>query len=225
MFSIAGLAIFVIVVAANWWLGLWSNLLSLVNFLLAALIASSIYENVAALLANLDPTIKTYDYLLEFISVWLVFFVSFAVLRGITEGLSAYRLQFDKVTELIGRSLLSAWLGFAFLQFTMFTFHLAPIAPSDYAPNAQESVLGFGPDRMWLSLIQSRSRGALSADKASDQFGLAKGYNLQVHPDDTDLNARVFDPKGQFILRQTKRRKDLANYPTLRKGDGKKRRR
>jgi len=67
-------------------------------------------------------------------------------------------------------------------------------------------------------LIQSRSRGALSTDKASDQFGLAKGYNLPVHPDDTDLNARVFDPNGQFILRQTKRRKDLSNYPTLRQG-------
>lgn len=223
MFALAGIVIFLVVAAANWWLGLWSNLLSLVNFLLAALIASSIYENVAALLAGANPNINTYDYLLEFVSVWLVFFVSFAVLRGVTEALSAYRLQFDKVTELIGRSLLSAWLGFAFLQFTMFTFHLAPIAPSDFATNPQESVLGFGPDRMWLSLIQSRSRGALSADKASTQFGLAKGYNLPVHPDDKDLNARVFDPKGQFILRQTKRRKDLAGYPTLRKGDAKRR--
>jgi len=218
MFTLAGIAIFLVVAAANWWLGLWSNLLSLVNFLLAALVASSIYENVAALLANANPNIKTYDYLLEFISVWLIFFVTFAVLRGITEAMSAYRLHFDGVTELIGRSLLSAWLGFAFLQFTMFTFHLAPIAPSDFATNPTEKVLGFGPDRMWLSLIQSRSRGALSTDKASDQFGLAKGYNLPVHPDDTDLNARVFDPNGQFILRQTKRRKDLSNYPTLRKG-------
>ena len=218
MFYLLALALFLIVAGANWWLGLWSNLLSLVNFLLAALLASSIYENVAALLAEASPNIKTYDYLLEFISVWLVFFVTFAVLRGITEALSAYRLQFDNVTELIGRSLLSAWLGFAFLQFTMFTFHLAPIAPSDYAVNPRESVLGFGPDRMWLSLIQSRSRGALSADKASTQFGLAKGYNLPVHSDDTDLNARVFDPKGQFIIRQTQRRKDLAGYPTLRKG-------
>ena len=218
MLFLLALAIFAIVAGANWWLGLWSNLLSLVNFLLAALLASSIYENVAALLAGLNSTIKTYDYLLEFISVWLVFFVTFAVLRGITEFLSAYRLQFHNVTELIGRSLLSAWLGFAFLQFTMFTFHLAPIAPSDYATNPQESVLGFGPDRMWLSLIQSRSRGALSAGKSSTQFGLAEGYNLPVHPDDTDLSARVFDPQGQFILRQTKRRKDLAGYPTLRKG-------
>lgn len=218
MFYLLALALFAIVVAANWWLGLWSNLLSLVNFLLAALVASSIYENVAALLANVSPEIKTFDYLLEFICVWLIFFLTFGILRGITETLSAYRLQFDKMTELIGRSLLSAWLGFAFLQFTMFTFHLAPIAPSDYAVNPQESVLGFGPDRMWLSLIQSRSRGALSTTKESTQFGLADTYDLPVHPDDTELDARVFDPKGQFILRQTKRRKDLAGYPTLRKG-------
>ena len=218
MFFLLALALFAIVFAANWWLGLWSNLLSLVNFLLAALLASSIYENVAALLASLSPEIKTYDYLLEFISVWLIFFLSFGFLRAFTEFLSAYRLKFDNLTELIGRSLLSAWLGFAFLQFTLFTFHLAPIAPSDYASNAQESVLGFGPDRMWLSLIQSRSRGALSAGKESNQFGLAEKYNLPVHPDDTKLNARVFDPNGQFILKTIKQRKDLANYPTLRKG-------
>jgi hypothetical protein len=218
MFYLLALAIFTIVVAANWWLGLWSNLLSLVNFLLAALLASSIYENIAALLASLSPMIQSYDYLLELISVWLVFFLSFGVLRGATEFLSAYRLKFDKMTELIGRSVLSTWLGFAFLQFALFTFHLAPIAPSDFSPNAQQSVLGFGPDRMWLSLIQSRSRGALSAGKESTQFGLAGRYDLPVHPDDSKLNARVFDPNGQFILRQTKRRKDLAGYPTLRKG-------
>jgi len=158
MFYLLALAIFALVFGANWWLGLWSNLLSLVNFLLAALLASSIYENVAALLSGAAPMIKTYDYLLEFISVWLVFFVTFAVLRGITEFLSAYRLQFDKVTELIGRSLLSAWLGFAFLQFTMFTFHLAPIAPDDYAVNPQESVLGFGPGRKVIDAVRAGQR-------------------------------------------------------------------
>lgn len=218
MFYLVAIALFTIVVAANWWLGLWSNLLSLVNFLLASLVASSIYENVAALLAGAAPMIKSYDYLLEFVSIWLIFFLTFGILRGMTEFLSAYRLQFDNMTELIGRSLLSAWLGFAFLQFACFTFHLAPIAPSDYATNAQESVLGFGPDRMWLSLIQSRSRGALSTGKEATQFGLAGKYDLPVHPDDTKLDARVFDPNGQFILQKTQRRKDLAGYPTLRKG-------
>ena len=218
MFYLLAIAIFAIVVAANWWLGLWNNLLSLVNFLLAALLASSLYENVAALLASASPMIKSYDYLLEFISVWLIFCASFGVLRGLTEFLSAKRVQFDNLTELIGRSLLSVWLGFAFLQFTMFTFHLAPLAPSDYAVNPRESVLGFGPDRMWLSLIQSRSRGALSAGKSSTQFGLADTYSLPVHADDTELDARVFDPNGQFILEKTQRRKNLAGHPTLRKG-------
>jgi uncharacterized membrane protein required for colicin V production len=218
MFYLLALAIFAIVVAANWWLGLWSNLLSLVNFLLAALIASSFYENVATKLSSINENIASYDYLLDFICVWLLFFVSFGILRGITEVLSAKQVQFDKITELAGRSVLSAWLGFAFLQFALFTFHLAPIAPSDYAVNPKESVLGFGPDRMWLSLIQSRSRGALSSTKSSNQFGLASPYNLDVHPDDTKLEARVFDPMGQFILQKTQRRKDLAGYPTLRKG-------
>ena len=218
MFYLLALAIFIIVVAANWWLGLWSNLLSLVNFLLAALFASSFYESVAGILSGLSPEIKSYDYLLEFVCVWLLFFLTFGILRGITEALSAYRLKFDNATELIGRSLLSVWLGFAFLQFAVFTFHLAPIAPSDYAGDPNQSLLGFGPDRMWLSLIQSRSRGALSAGKQSTQFGLAGDYNLAVHPDDAELDARVFDPNGQFIHKNTQQRKNLSAYPTLRDG-------
>ena len=81
------------------------------------------------------------------------------------------------------------------------------------------ATLGIGPDRFWLAFIQSRSRGALSSSKAENMFAApAKGSN---HPDDPDhpnhaeLDARVFDPMGEFIPVNVARRAVLANSKTI----------
>jgi len=177
--------------------------------ILAGLIASAYYQGVAEMLSKS----MGYKDLVDFLAVWIVFVVSFIVLRMLTDITSGRRLNFDPLIEMIGQSVLSIWIACVFLAFTLFTLHLSPLTPSDFQANATDSTLGIGPDRMWLAFIQSRSRGALSASKEANF--LAKKYSLDDHPDDVELNARVFDPRGTFIQDNLTRRAKLAKKKAL----------
>jgi hypothetical protein len=204
MVIITVILLLILIPASTWWFGLWSNFLTLINFFISALIASSFYENAGIDLAN---QMSGYEGLTEFLSIWLIFLGSFVVCRAFTDSLSKYKLEFDYVTELVGRSIFSIWLALAFVSFTLFTFHLAPLHPDAFQADVETKTLGVGPDRMWMAFIQSRSRGALSTKK---QGNLSPPYRLPVHPDDVDLDARVFDPFGGFIEKYQKHRVRLS---------------
>ena len=107
MTILIALGTFFTVVGVSWWFGLWNNVLTLINFFLAALIASSFYENLARVL---QENLTTYAFLLDFISLWLLFFVSFVILRGLTELLSPIRLKFNFWVDIIGRSIVRPML-------------------------------------------------------------------------------------------------------------------
>ncbi len=198
--------LFILIPAATWWFGLWNNFLTLINFLIAALIASSYYETLAGQLAS---NLADYAKLADFLSLWILFVGSFLICRFVTEYLSGHKLEFDKVTELIGRSVLSIWIASVFVAFTLFSFHMAPWHPDAFQKDPEASTLGIGPDRMWLAFIQSRSRGALSTSRESDF--LTKAAPQSKHPDDADLgDVRVFDPEATFIDTWHKHRERLS---------------
>jgi phage-related holin len=209
MISLLIILTFFAVIASTWWFGIWNNLLTLMNMILAGLIASAFYEGLARTLQQS----MGYKNLVDFLAVWILFVVSFIVLRALTDITSSRKLNFDPLVEMIGQSILSIWIACVFLAFTLFTLHLSPLTPSDFQANATDSTMGIGPDRMWLAFIQSRSRGALSASKEANF--LAKKYSLEDHPDDVELNVRVFDPRGTFIQENLSRRTKLAAKKAL----------
>ncbi len=204
------LGIVFFIVGSTWWFGLWSNILNLISFFIAALVASSFYENVAYTLDGLEPS---YQYLTEFVALWGLFVITFVGLRMMTDMLSPVRLKFHPVLDYAGRSIVCLWLACAFISFTFFSLHLAPLPPDAVYQDPGQRELGVGPDRLWLAFIQSRSRGALSAYQQSAIFG---DYKLNVHPDDLELNARVFDPNGNFTFEQAARRWRMSQNPNLR---------
>lgn len=211
MITLLIIFIFIAVVASTWWFGIWNSLLTLINLILSGLIASSFYENVGdQLIANGMGDLKA---LISFVSVWLVFVVSFFVLRLVTDMTSTKKLKFDKTIEIVGQSALSVWIACVFTAFVCFTLHLSPLPPTAFQSDPSASTLGIGPDRMWLAFIQSRSRGALSSSKAKNL--LAKEYTGPEHPDDAELDARVFDPDGSFIPNHIERREQLSKRKTL----------
>lgn len=212
MLIFIAILLFVLIVASTWWFGLWSNLITLINLLLASMLASSIYEPVSDMLLGID---KSYRLLYDFISVWAVFLVAFFILRGITDVASAYRLKFDRITELVGRSILSIWIAAVFICFSFFTLQMAPLKPDLYAENVPKSEMGTIPDKMWLAFIQSRSRGALSASKSKSLF---KEYKLTPHPDDAGEDKRVFDPNANFLPYYAEKRRAIADREVLRVG-------
>lgn len=213
MLIFIAISMFILIVASTWWFGLWSNLITLVNLLLASMLASICFEPVSLKLLTIN---SSYRYLYDFIAVWLVFLLAFAVLRGVTDFLSGYRLKFDPITELVGRSVLSIWIAGVFVCFAFFTLQMAPLKPSVYAENVPKSEMGTIPDRLWLSFIQSRSRGALAAPKKTNF--LFAGYGLDDHRDDVEIDARVFDPRAEFLPYYSQKRRDIADRTVLRVG-------
>jgi len=129
---------FALIIASTWWFGLWTNLVTLINVLIASMLASSLYQPMAGALAGINDT---YRALYEFIGVWLVFCLAFFVLRAATDTLSRINLKFDPLTELIGRSVISAWTAGVFVCFTFFTMQMAPLAPSFYGSQTQVNAI------------------------------------------------------------------------------------
>ena len=210
MLFLIAVLVFALIIGTNWWFGAWNCLLNLMNFFLAALVASSFYENVAFEIVELD---SSFVLIADFVAVWLVFVVVFVVLRGITDLLSRYQLKVEPWVDYVGRGIFSFWLACGFLCFTFFTLHMAPLPPDSFQADLTTRTLGVGPDRFWLSFIQSRSRGALAESKQSSFF---PSYTLTGHPDDADLNARVFDPGAMFIFNNRSRRDAISRNKYLR---------
>lgn len=210
MFTLLILLVFIAVIASTWWFGIWNNLLTLINLLLAGLIASGFYENIVD---QLNQNVPDWKNVTSFISVWLTFVVSFIVLRSLTDMISSKRLKFERTTEIIGQSVLSVWIACVFVAFTCFTLHLSPVPPTVFQEDPGSSTLGIGPDRFWLAFVQSRSRGALSTPQEANF--LSSKFTGPSHPEDAELDARVFDAEGSFIPTNVIRRQELAERKTL----------
>ena len=203
------LAVFILVLLCTWFMGFWNNVITFVNTVFAACIASNYFEPVANLL---DGGSSTYTYMLDFVALWLLFFLSMVVLRTITDLLSKYRMNVDKWLELTGRSVFSLAIAWVFICFMHFTFHTAPFPPGPGNFQERPDSVNFAgaPDRLWLGFLQSRSMGALSA-------GLPVDYDTtRLHPSDRELGVMVFDSKGDFIYKYHERRVKLSEQEGLR---------
>lgn len=201
--------IFVIVAAARWFQGLWSNAIALINVLLAMMLAFNYFEPVADLL---DRVGHSYTYLWDFLALWGVFVLSFIPLRLLTDMLSRRRVAFDFWVEMVGRSLLSLWIAWLLISFICASLHTAPLGPHPLGFQRSPTAgcwLGLAPDRYWLGFLQSRSRGALSQSE-SDPGKLSR------QEQDRDAKVRIFDPESKFVLKYYHRRLEFAGQPGYR---------
>lgn len=202
MLTLVLLLIFLIVAAALWFQGLWSNTITLINMFLAVMLAFNYYEPLAALIEKNEAS---YTYLYDFLLLWGLFALSFGALRLCTDLLSRRRVVFNYWVEMIGRTVLALWIAWLFVGFTCATLHTAPLGrhPMGFqkTPTAG-NFLGTAPGRQWLAFMRSRSRGAFRRSESDPQ----KRSPLER---DKNLDARVFDPEGKFIWKYYQRR---ANF-------------
>jgi uncharacterized membrane protein required for colicin V production len=217
--------IFLLVIAACWWFGLWSNLITLVNLILAGMVASSLYPVLAGKIMAWQPT---YRMLAEFVSLWTVFVLAFILLRGITDVLSPIRLKFDFLTETIGRSVLSVCIASVFVCFTMFSLQLAPLPPDWFGSSKQANTAipdapadfktksAFGPDRLWISFIRSASKGAFAESREKSFLLPTDRREFVVNEKPLELESRVFDPLGLFFVDRESYRTAVSRSKTLR---------
>ena len=190
-------AIFFICVAMLWNEGMWSNALTLINAVLAALVATNYFEPAAAALDK-SGRLPTYTYLLDYLVLWGIFFVAFTVFRAFTDAISKYRVRFKLPVEQAGRVIFAAATGWVLVCLALMTLHTAPLARTSFRGSFQQeplsnNFLGMAPDRMWLGFVQSRSMGALSSDPPV-----------------------VFDPQSEFIMKYGSRRENFSKEPEIR---------
>jgi hypothetical protein len=199
--------IFFVCVAMMWNEGMWSNSITFVNVVFAAMLATNYYEPVADWIEGEAPS---YTYMWDFLSVWLLFVFGYTILRLVTDRTSLVRVRFKMPVEHTGRILFAALTSWVFICFACMTLHMAPLARTAFrgsfqsqpdSKNLNLGLISLAPDRVWLGFMQSRSQGALST------------------PDDTatssypqDEGKRVFDPRGEFIFKYGTRRDNLHRH-------------
>jgi len=164
MLLLISISIILLVPLSTWWFGFWNNMLTAINCLLAALIATSAYPVIAQRVIDVDP--ESYTYVGAFVGLWAFFVISFILLRGLTDSLSKIKLKFDIVTEMIGRTLFSFATTAVLLCFTSFTLQLAPLDQELFSESGEPT----GPavssitDQTWINYAQYASTGPLAGE-------------------------------------------------------------
>ena len=199
MLLLISIAIIVLVPLTTWWFGFWNNLLTAINCLLAALIATSAYPVISQRVVDVDP--ESYTFVGDFVGLWAFFVISFVVLRGLTDLISKVKLKFDVITEMAGRTIFSIATALVLLGFTSFTLQLAPLDQEPFNESGKPSgpAVSSMADRAWLSYVQYASTGPLAGDspipntfyRAASQ----RRYDNKVIKEKQDAAYRIKNPK------------------------------
>jgi len=208
MFFLFLLLIFLATAAALWFQGTWNIAITLVNLILAMLIATNFYEPICTMIEGFGGA--SFTYLLDFIVLWILFAVVFGILRMFSDMLSKKAVKFNLPVDMAGRTILSIWCAYLMVCFTAFSMQFAPLNSATpmgaFETPTSSSFLGMSPDRQWLGFMQSRSRGALARGN----------YSGKVHPNDQAINVETFDPFSEIPLRYRQRRENYEKAEGLR---------
>jgi hypothetical protein len=180
--------------------GFWSNAIRLVNVVTAALLAMNFFEPLANFLEGWQPGLS---FFCDFISLWGLFIVFSIIFRALTDSVSKVKVRFLKMADQIGSGVLSLWIGWVMVCFTLTTLHAAPLARNSLGGSFSTDpevrmVMGFAPDRQWLAFTQKMSMGTY-----------ARSGENEIH---------VFDPRGEFLPKYATRRATLES--NVQKGIG-----
>ena len=173
-------------VALGYGEGLWSNAVRLINVVTAALLATNFFEPVAGWL---DSMMRSATYLCDFIALWGLFIVFAVVLGELTNRVSRVKVKFPKIADQIGSGMLSVWIGYVMVCFTLMSLHMAPLSRNflfgGFQPE-QHMFMGLQPDRCWLGFMHKMLTGTFYRSEAN-----------------------IFDPQADFIPKYDARRKAL----------------
>jgi hypothetical protein len=140
--------------------GLWSNAITLVNIIISGLVAFGFFSPLALWLdESLDGE---FTYLVDFVSIWVLFIVTMVVLKVVANALSKTRMRFkNPVDQPVGGSLMALIAAEVLVGFVLATFHTAPLPEGGlggamaYSDSEVESNSGLmNPDLAWLRFVE-----------------------------------------------------------------------
>ncbi len=170
--------------------GMWSNAIRLINVITAGLLAMNFFEPLANWLEQMQPS---YTYFWDFTVLWGLFIIFSIIFRLLTDRVSQVKVKFLKMADQIGSGVLSLWIGWVMVCFTMVTVHVAPLARNclfDSFQPEQRMFFSLAPDRQWLAFTQKMSQGPYECSATEKT---------------------MFDPQGEFLLRYATRRANLES--------------
>ena len=178
--------------------GIWTNLIRLFNLIFSGLIATTYFETLAGTLEGMLPS---YTYLLDFLSIWLIFIAVYALLRVLTIKLSVVKVWFPAIIDKWGGVALAVVLGFTMLSFSVFALYTAPLQPNYWGIHNRPSLTGG-----WAVFAKMESDGALAGTSFGDTKDFYDRYNkrrvnqaeyaashenkILVHPNDVKKHKR-----------------------------------
>lgn len=169
--------------------GLWSNAITLFNVVTAALLAMNFFEPLADWF---EANLPSGAYLFDIIALWLIFAVSFGVMRTMTDFTSRVRVRFKKPVDVAGSLFFAAWIGWVTVCFAVTTLHTAPLARNflflAFRPE-DRMFFGLAPDRRWLGFTQRMSEKTFARME-----------------DEANPDAYIFDVRGEFMPKYASRR-------------------
>jgi len=199
MVEVVLIVIFALCVAFVFNEGLWSAAILFFNVLLAAVLATTLFEPVANLLDSMMPSLT---YFSDFVAIWVTFAVCLVVLRLATDLTARHRVRFKKPVDMAGGIFFAAWIGWLMVQFTLFTVHLSPLGRNSMGFQEKPDTrmfFGLAPDRNWLAFIHRQTK---------------EGAFMRTPPPGNE-NAHVFDPQGDLILKYGERRRQFSKEPGM----------
>ena len=172
--------------------GIWGNALRLINVLVAALLAMNYFEPLADWL---EKELPSFDFLWDFLSLWALFCLLMIVFRALTDRISRVKVRFLGLADRIGSGILSAWIGWVLICFTLTTLHAALLGKTflfGAFQSDQPMFLGMlSPDKEWLGFTQGVS---------NPQGGVF-------------YNAPTEVPLHDYIAKYQERRASIEDYP------------
>jgi hypothetical protein len=196
------IAIFALCVGFIFNEGLWSAGIMFCNVLMAAVLATNLFEPVAGWLESM---MSGYTYFCDFLGLWICFTVFLLIFRLATDLLSRHRMRFKRPVDVTGGVIFAVGVAWLMVQFTLFSFHTAPLGRNFLGFQERPETrmfFGLAPDRNWMAFMHSLTSSS-SLSRAAPQG---------------DANAHVFDPHGDFILRYGQRRHDFESQTGLSTG-------
>jgi uncharacterized membrane protein required for colicin V production len=170
--------------------GLWGNAITLVNVVIAGLIAVNYFEPATRYLSSVVPYM---DYNLDVMVFGAMFGAVYAALRYIGLQVSQHTVRFHPIADQIGGGLLSLATGWVLVCLIVFAMHMSPMSRVYFFEGFQpekEMFFGLAPDRNWLGFVSRQSTGSLGSNVVDAEGNVTS----------------QFDPKGDFMLRYASRR-------------------
>ena len=187
VFTILMFIVFAAVTAFSVRDGIWTSVIRFFNVLFAALIATTYFESLAGFLEGILPS---YTYLLDYLSIWAIFSISYLLLRVLTDQASHCFVRFPGVFDRYIGLGVGFLTGFLFLSFTLFAMHTAPLQKDYWGFNSKPATpLG----SFWGGFVSVVSDGSLSSGTS---FGKSSDYYSRYAQRRDNLGAYIASQSG-----------------------------